>query len=115
MTTRPGSETTTLQRGDLVRVQRDEKVAPSRGSWSRYRGRDATVVALNRQVFPSGVTYVEVGVHFGDLPETDDLLRRAAQSWFRADELTLRSCAQPPGPSSQPLDPPSGPFTLDII
>jgi hypothetical protein len=80
-TTRPGSEKTDLHAGDRVRVNRE---APRRGSWSRYDGREGWVCALNHQTFPTGVTYVEIGVSF--LPSAADT-KRGADAWFRCDEL----------------------------
>ena len=84
MTTRPGSETTTLKVGDKVRCQREE---PAKGTWKNYDGREGTVVSINNQTFPDGTTYVEIGLWFGKVSETRDLRRTKAQSWFRNDEL----------------------------
>jgi hypothetical protein len=80
-TTRPGSETTTLTVGDRVRVRRREGRS---GTWARYDGRDGVVVAVNRQTFPNGFEYVEVGVSWAP---GADLARTATDAWFRADEL----------------------------
>lgn len=33
--------------GDRVKIERDEKRWPSRGTWPRYRGKTGTVSALN--------------------------------------------------------------------
>jgi hypothetical protein len=81
MNTRPGSETTNLKVGDRVRMNRAE---PARGSWDRYDGREGYVTAVNRQTFPDGRTYVELGVSF--LPNVNRT-RRGSEVWFRADEL----------------------------
>lgn len=83
MNTRPGSEKTNLRVEDRVRCERTEA---ARGSWSRYEGREGTVSAINRQKFPNGSTYVEIGVSFG-------YSARPGQGggvgvvWFRDDEL----------------------------
>jgi hypothetical protein len=42
------------------------------------------VAAVNRQTFPTGVTYIEIGVSF--LPSAAGT-KRMADAWFRADEL----------------------------
>ena len=80
-TTRPGSERTSLTVGTRVRVARTTR---RRGTWGRYDGREGVVVALNRQRFPSGTTYVEVGVSWN--PQRD-LVRAAADVWLRVDEV----------------------------
>lgn len=82
-TTRPGSEATDLEVGDAVRVARESGRS---GTWGRYDGRTGYVVVVNRQTFPSGSTYVELGVSW-DRPA--DLERASADVWFRADELEL--------------------------
>jgi hypothetical protein len=46
-----------LKVGDQVRVERDERWWPSRGSWPRYRGRVGTVVTRRH--------FGEIGVRFG--------------------------------------------------
>jgi hypothetical protein len=80
-TTRPGSETTGLAVGDPVRVARS---GGSTGTWSRYDGRNGWVAALTTQTFPSGVTYVEIGVSW---VQPTDRRNPATDAWFRADEL----------------------------
>jgi hypothetical protein len=81
--TRPGSERTSLRVGDEVRVTR---AAPPSGTWSRYQGREGWVVVLNRQRFPDGRGYVEIGVAWSRRGDIDNA---RADSWFRADELEL--------------------------
>jgi hypothetical protein len=79
-TTRPGSETTRLSVGDKVRVERQDARS---GTWGRYDGREAWVTKVNRQRFPDGTRYVEIGVawHRG--------IDAGTQAWFRADELVV--------------------------
>jgi hypothetical protein len=81
MSTRPGSESTDLKVGDHVRCNRAE---PPSGSWSRWEGREGYVTAVNRQTFPDGTTYVELGVSFLPSAATG---KRGSDAWFRADEL----------------------------
>jgi hypothetical protein len=38
----------TLNVGDRVRIERDEKLYPSKGTWPQFRGRTGTVVEINR-------------------------------------------------------------------
>lgn len=72
------------QRGDRVRVERDEQRWPSRGTWPRYRGREGTVVTVNR-------TDREYGVAFGSVREraNGSLSGSDVVTWFRAHELTV--------------------------
>ena len=78
--TRPGSERTGLRVGDKVSAVRS---VPSRGTWVGHNGRKGWVAAVNRQRFPSGVTYVEVGVTW----QAPSKGHPATDVWFRADEL----------------------------
>jgi hypothetical protein len=64
-TTKPGSEHTKLRPGHEVEVIS-----------GRSASRQGRVTSLNRQTFPSGTTYVEIGVRLG-----------TGTSWFRDDEL----------------------------
>lgn len=80
-TTRPGSERTSLRVGDNVRAAR---ARTSRGTWSRYAGREGWVAAVNRQRFSTGATYVEIGVTW---TRPTDARNPATDTWFRADEL----------------------------
>ena len=79
--TRPGSETTDLAIGAEVVVRRE---AARSGTWGRYDGRNAWVAVVNRQRFPSGTTYVEIGVCWA---RPADMAKASADAWFRADEL----------------------------
>lgn len=88
--------------GDAVRVERDETLYPSRGTWPLYRGRPGFVVMVNREGGPNGEP--EYGVILtttrppwrrdangklrygtGTLSYSSDLV-----SWFRAHELRHR-------------------------
>jgi hypothetical protein len=80
-TTRPGSERTDLVVGDDVRVTLRDGCADSRG----YNGRWGRVASISTQAFPSGSTYVELGVTFG---KRDNIVKAQADAWFRNDELT---------------------------
>lgn len=80
-TTRPGSETTDLRPGDRVRVARRE---PGSGTWHRYDGRKGWVAVVNRQRFPTGRRYVEIGITWH---RWADWTKANAETWFRADEL----------------------------
>lgn len=80
-TTRPGSEMTGLAIGDKVRANRE---SPRSGTWSAYDGREGWVASINRQRFPDGTTYVEIGVCWF---QPTDWAKVSADVWFRADEL----------------------------
>jgi hypothetical protein len=89
-TTRPGSETTTLTVGDKVRASR------TRGgtrTWAGHNGREGWVVVVNPQQFPSGTTYVEIGVTW---TRPRNWKKAAAEVWFRADELTPATTPETP-------------------
>ena len=80
-TTRPGSGATDLVVGDRVRVARE---TGGSGTWSRYDGRTGYVATVNRQRFPDGRQYVELGVTWH---RWMDWTKANAETWFRADEL----------------------------
>jgi hypothetical protein len=80
-TTRPGSETTSFHVGDKVRVNRTD--GRSR-NWGRYDGRNGWVASINTQTFPSGSTYVEIGVCWF---QPANWAKVSAETWFRTDEL----------------------------
>ncbi|MQA14218.1 MAG: hypothetical protein GEV09_08610 [Pseudonocardiaceae bacterium] len=63
--------------GGRVRIERDEQLYPSKGSWPRYRGRTGTVVELNPT--PTRTAPPEIGVSFNATPRTD--------AWFQPHEL----------------------------
>ena len=81
--------------GDQVRVQRDEKLYPSKGTWPLYRGRVGTVVSVNadhrsakvrereRGIIPLSIT--EYGVSFTKSPD--------AAAWFKGYELRIAGVA----------------------
>ena len=69
--------------GDIVKVSRDEKLYPPKGTWPRYRGRVGTVVNPNTQN--------EVGVAFKPTWTTDDGKlgwQGSDTTWFLPHELT---------------------------
>ena len=66
-----------LRVGSRVRVERDETLYPSRGTWPQFRGKTGTVVEVNR----AGRGPTEYGVGFGKATR--------ASAWFKAYELRL--------------------------
>ncbi len=56
--------------GSRVRIERDEKLYRSRGTWPQFRGKTGTVVSINMGEF---------GVVFGK--------GRRNPTWFRAHEI----------------------------
>jgi hypothetical protein len=79
--------------GDRVKIERDEALHPSRGTWPRFRGQNGTVVQINGDEF---------GVIFGKVwgrPDRPGVLRWGGDdvvTWFKAYELTeIRGAASP--------------------
>lgn len=71
--------------GDHVRIERDEKRYPSKGSWPFYRGKAGTVVEVNDG--PGGP--VEYGVVFRKPPAGPwrKWWNSASVAWFKGYEL----------------------------
>jgi hypothetical protein len=65
--------------GDVVKVERDERLYPSRGTWPKYRGRIGTVVTALQQG--------EVGVSWKPHAATYGA-KMGADAWFHPHELT---------------------------
>ena len=74
---------------ELVRAKRDETVWPSKGCWPEYKGRNGTVVSVNRArtvKHRDGKTVkieAEYGVSFTKSAAVD--------AWFRTHELRVTS------------------------
>lgn len=99
-TTRPGSESTVLNVGDLVRVD----LGP-RGSWQKWHRRKGVVASINEEIFPyNRGTHVEIGVHFGPV-KPDHLIQAEAHAWFRDDELIMLKPAVRAVPERQSDEP----------
>jgi hypothetical protein len=68
--------------GDRVRIERDEKLYPSKGTWPQFRGKTGTIVEINLG---------EYGVVIGGVrPRTDGRGRfrwSGPVTWFRDYEL----------------------------
>jgi hypothetical protein len=77
-----------LEPGTRVRIERDEKAYPSRGTWPRYRHKPGVVVIVNRQAGEYGV---EVGAVHPAYRSTDDgpqlTYDHAQVAWFRPHEV----------------------------
>lgn len=65
-----------LNKGDAVRIERDEQLWPSRGSWPQYRGRRGVVESFSR-------CDDEIGVWLGDYMADGN----RAVVWFEPWEL----------------------------
>lgn len=70
--------------GDRVRIERDETVYPSKGTWPQFRGRVGTVVEINRDRKRPHLT--EWGVVFGKVTARTD--GRGAFSWSGHEPIT---------------------------
>lgn len=69
--------------GDRVRIARDEKLHPPRGTWSRYSGKPGIVVMTRDEEVG-----VEVGVAQPRYNERHELqYDHARVAWFRQHEL----------------------------
>jgi hypothetical protein len=75
--------------GDRVRIERDETLYPSKGTWPTFRGRVGTVVEINRDGKRPHLT--EFGVSFGGkLRRRPDgsLHGNNVVTWFKGYELS---------------------------
>jgi hypothetical protein len=81
--------------GDAVRVERDETLYPSRGTWPRYRNRPGFVVMVNREGGPSGEPEYGVILTTTRPPWRQDAPGQLSYdsglvNWFRPHELRHR-------------------------
>ncbi len=78
--------------GDRVRIERDDSLYPSHGTWPQFRGRVGTVVEINRDRRRPHST--EYGVVFTRVCKRTDgrggFRHDGDVSWFKAYELSLR-------------------------
>lgn len=78
--------------GDRVVIERDEKQYPSKGTWSGWRGRTGTVVEINDD---------EYGVVFGKVkervnrPGTFAWSGDESQTWFKRYEISVLTPQRP--------------------
>lgn len=79
--------------GDRVRIQRDEKKYPPKGTWFAFRGRTGTLVAINR----SGGGRWEYGVVFTNHPKRFADGGWKHPTWFKAYELCEAGSQRPVG------------------
>jgi hypothetical protein len=77
--------------GDRVRIERDETLYPSKGTWPQFRGRIGTMVEINEEKKRPHLT--EFGVVFGIVKRRTDgrgaFVRSGAEpvTWFKAYEI----------------------------
>jgi hypothetical protein len=92
-----------LNVGDRVRIERDEKRHPAKGTWPQFRGRTGTIVEINTDRKRPHLT--EYGVEFGRLrskPTTFGSISNGHPLWFKAYELRrLDVAAVRPGKRAQ--------------
>ncbi len=72
--------------GDRVRIERDERRYPPRGSWPRWRGKVGTVAEIN----DAGLGAVEYGVIFGAVSYRPNGSMLDSRVWFLRHELTKK-------------------------
>ena len=77
--------------GDRVRIERDEKVYPPRGTWWQLRGKTGTVVEVNTDRKRPHLT--EYGVVFRKAPPGPwrKWWSGGEITWFKLHELTVTS------------------------
>lgn len=86
--------------GDRVKIGRDEKKYPSKGTWPRFRDKTGTVVEFNMG---------EIGVVFGKVkPRTDGrgkFIRSGHEpiTWFLPREVTPLPAGKPSQPGSDAI------------
>lgn len=85
--------------GDRVRVQRDERCYPARGSWAQFRGRIGTVVVIIRdRARPDrtefGVTFGKASAAVGHNARRVTRWDPTAVVWFRPHEVCPLDSAQ---------------------
>lgn len=74
--------------GNLVRIERDEKVHPSKGTWPKYRGKPGVVVILNEEDEEIGVEVGATTVRFRD--DRNGLqYDHTKVAWFKSHELRV--------------------------
>ncbi len=76
--------------GDRVRIERDETLYPSKGTWPEFRGRTGTAVEINVDRKRPHLT--EFGVMFGKARMRPDGSLHGADivTWFKNYELRLK-------------------------
>jgi hypothetical protein len=74
--------------GDRVRIERDETLYPSKGTWPQFRGRIGTVVDVNADRKHPHLT--EYGVVFGPTRRRPDgsLHGDDVVTWFKSHEMS---------------------------
>src|SRR5262249_44095493 len=71
--------------GDRVRIERDETLYPSKGTWPQFRGRIGTVVEVNTDRKRPHLT--EFGVVFGKARTDGRGGQRQIVTWFKLHEI----------------------------
>jgi len=82
--------------GAIVRIERDQTRWPSKGSWSKYRGRSATIVSVNVETLDAGPGtkprnvpfHVEYGIAW---KPGADLAATATDAWFLPHEVAVQA------------------------
>lgn len=81
-----------LRVGDRVRIERDEKIWPPKGTWKRYAGKPGVVVSVVQHDHAEGGTEVGVAVGVTSLPRRPDgrglMVGDHPVAWFLPHELT---------------------------
>lgn len=75
--------------GDRVRIERDETLYPSKGTWPQFRGKTGTIVEINEDRKRPHLT--EYGIVFDNSRGNS-----YSVTWFKAHEITVRLASQRP-------------------
>ena len=80
--------------GDRVRIERDETVYPSKGTWPQFRGKTGTIVMINRDRERPHLT--EYGVVFGAVRQRGNGTTTGyAPTWFKRHEMSALGSERP--------------------
>ena len=72
--------------GDRVRIERDETVYPSKGTWPQFRGKTGTIVEINL-----GECGVAVGKALPASGRRGGSMKGGSVTWFQPYELRITS------------------------
>ncbi len=75
--------------GDRVRVERDETIYPSKGTWPKFRGKTGTIVEVNLGEY--GVVFTKVRK-----PRSNGSIAMAEAVWFQPHEVRVLAPALAP-------------------
>ena len=78
-----------------MRVERDETIYPSKGTWPKFRGKTGTIVEVNLGEY--GVVFTKVRK-----PRSNGSIAMAEAVWFQPHEVRVLAEHQPPQRRREP-------------